>query len=340
MRKISLFLLCALLAGLLSGCGAKKAASSSSAKSAAGSGEPQRIVRKELNVELTRTDGNLDALAAALGTLPDALKSALKAENVEVETVHVTVGTSASATCDALKSGGVDLAFLPADSFAALDGGTAILASGPRCPAVKGTDPADWDGSYGSRASSDVGSRALICAANSEYGKNLAGRVSGGGTLTWEELNGARWGVLDAASLPGYQCAELWLEDGYEGMGLSDLTQVKSYATEKELVAAAAAGEIDVFPLQADTRSAYTAEWPDIGTQAAVLGVSGKLYAWVAAVSSDWKESDRFQKALAAAVETLQKEDPQNRQIFGGDPYAAVKDSALNGLRRIQPRGN
>lgn len=337
MRKISLLLTCVLLAGILSGCGARKTASSSAGTSAPGD-KPLHL--KELNVELTRTDGNLEALQSVLGTLPDTLKSALNERCVEVDEIHVTVGTSASATCEALKGGSVDLAFLPADSFAALDGGRAILAAGPLCPAVKGTDPADWNGNYGDKAGGDVGNRALICAAATEYGKNLAGRISGGGTLTWEELNHARWGVLDQSSQPGYQCVELWLEDHYEGMGLADLSDVKTYSTEKELISAAAEGGIDVFPVQADTRACDTEEWPEIQTQAAVLGVSGKLYTWVGAASAELENSTRFQEALMDAINAIQKDNEQMALIFGGDSYITVKDSALDGMRRLQPRGD
>lgn len=336
MRKKSLLLVAALLVSLLAGCGARKNVSSSAGSSAAGA---QRLHLKELNVELNRTEDNLDALQSALETLPDALKNALAERNVEVDEIHVTVGSSASATCEALKAGGVDLAFLPADSFAVLDGGSAILASGVVCPAVKGTAPADWNGDYGDKAGQDVGNRALICAAATEYGKNLAERVSGGKDLTWEELNHARWGVLAQSSQPGYQCAELWLEDHYKGMGLADLSGIKTYSSEKELVSAAAAGEIDVFPIQADIRSEYTAEWPKIRTQAAVLGVSGKLYAWVAAVSSTLEKNTRFQEALMDAVNAIERKNPQAEQIFGADTYIAVKDSALNGMRRIQSGG-
>lgn len=336
MRKISLILTGLLLLGLLSGCGAKKSASSSAESSAA---QEKTLHLKTLNVELARTDDNLDALAKALGTLPETMKSALGEQGVEVKELHVTVGTSASATCEALKGGSVDLAFLPADSFALLEGGKAILAAGGSCPAVKGTDPADWNGAYGKGAEDDVGNRALICAAASEYGANLAGRVSGGGTLKWEELNHARWGVLDPMSQTGYQCAELWLEDHYEGMGVADLSNVKTYSSEKELVSAAAAGEIDVFPVQADRREAFTAEWPEILKQASVLGVSGKLYTWVAAASDKLEDSARFRKALASAVSAVQKSDSSMTLIFGGDSYVPVKDSALNGMRRIQPRG-
>lgn len=335
MRKICLLLTGVLLAGLLSGCGARKTATSSA--------EPpikeKAIHLKELNVELARTDDNLDALAKALGTLPQTLRSALKAQNVDVDAVRVTVGTSASATCEALKGGSVDLAFLPADSFALLEGGKAVLAAGAVCPAVKGSDPADWNGSYGGETSGSVGTRALICAGNSEYGKNLASRVSGGGALKWEELNHARWGVLAENSQPGYQCAELWLEDHYEGLGVKDLSSVKRYSTEKALISAAAAGEIDVFPIQADARKTYTAQWSEILKQAAVLGVSGKLYSWVAAASDNLESSTRFHAALADAVNALCKDDPTMTLLFGEASYVPVKDSALNGMRRIQTRG-
>ena len=211
MRKRSLLLAAVLRVSLLAGCGSERETASSAA-----SGKEQTLQFKELNVEIPKTDKTEtqeDVLQAALQELPEKLKPALAAQGVKVNEIHVTIGSSCAATCQALASGNVNLAFLPADSFAAVKGGKAILAAGAVCPAVTGTNPSRWTGSYGKAEKRGVGNRALLCTSETEYGRNLAGHVSSGKKLTWNELDHARWGVLGTDSLAGYQCPELWLED-------------------------------------------------------------------------------------------------------------------------------
>lgn len=283
-----------------------------------------------------KTETQEDVLQAALQELPEKLKPALAAQGVKVNEIHVTIGSSCAATCQALASGNVNLAFLPADSFAAVKGGKAILAAGAVCPAVTGTNPSRWTGSYGKAEKRGVGNRALLCTSETEYGRNLAGRVSSGKKLTWNELDHARWGVLGTDSLAGYQCPELWLEDHYDGSSIGNLSNVTAYDSEKELVAAASSGKIDLFPIQADTRGKYTSVWPKIQKQAVVIAVTKPLYTWVAAVSPEVQKRDGFARALLNAVRDIRTDDRQMRLIFGTDPYKIVKDTALDGMRQLQ----
>lgn len=104
-------LLCALLIALLSACGPAEPEPPE---------EEGPIALKSLSVELSRGELSAGELARAVRELPEALKAALAEQGVEAEAVRVSVGSSPEATAQAVREGGVDVAFLPAGAFAAL----------------------------------------------------------------------------------------------------------------------------------------------------------------------------------------------------------------------------
>lgn len=70
-----------------------------------------------LNVEFAAAGHEEDALLALQGDFPAALTEALHAQSVEIGSVRVTFGTSGEAMETALRSGAVQLAFLPAEDY-------------------------------------------------------------------------------------------------------------------------------------------------------------------------------------------------------------------------------
>lgn len=70
--------------------------------------EPLRL--ESLSVELSRAGLSEEELARTVRELPGTLQEALAAQEVEVETVTVSVGSSPAATAQAVREGGVDLA--------------------------------------------------------------------------------------------------------------------------------------------------------------------------------------------------------------------------------------
>ena len=214
MRKIVCLLSALLLLILAAGCGASGGTSSASGSSSGGGSTGSTSADAELrletlNVELPRTADNTAALAAALQEFPAALKTALAQSGVEVDSVHVTVGTSTSATCAALSAGGVDVAFLPSEDFTRYGEGLAgILGDGEGIP----------------------GGQVRICAASTERGKALATVAKEGEGLPWDELNGANWGVVkesEGSSVSLTAAASLWLWYEYEGNTVSDLSHAR-----------------------------------------------------------------------------------------------------------------
>jgi len=269
------------------------------------------------------------AASAALEAVPELL-----GDGVEVGRVTVTFGTSYAATAQALEQGGVDLAFLPAADFIRCGSAAEpILAAAPQRGGTAGT-------------------LSQICTSPTEYGEKLAGRTA---APTWNELDHARWGVLERDSLAGYQCLELWLEDNYEGSGVEDLSNVAVYAGWEELLRAAAAGEIDLFPLPSELRETYGQLWTMDATRTDAAGARGfgrersmeqelgvldttpRLYAWVAAVSPQSAELTRepFPAALADALEQALPDPAVRLSVMGAEHYAAIRPEDLDGMRRL-----
>lgn len=74
-----------------------------------------------LSVEVSRGELSAEELARAARELPEALKTALADRGVEAETVTVSVGSSPAAMAQAVREGGVDVAFLSMADYAALE---------------------------------------------------------------------------------------------------------------------------------------------------------------------------------------------------------------------------
>jgi len=177
------------------------------------------VTLERLEIEITRDGQEATALMAALREMPEQLREALAEQDVPVERIAMTVGASPEATVRAVLEGGVDLAFLPADTFAALEQPPELLLAGG-------------------------GGQALICASSSEYGINLSNREN----WTWEELDRARWGVTETA----LRALDLWLSDHYRGNTTEDLFSVTVYETEEALRSAAERGEVDLLALEGE----------------------------------------------------------------------------------------
>lgn len=336
MKKLSLLLVLALVFSLTA-CKPKEEPEPAPAEPV----EEGPLRLEELAVEFPRNGLSTQQLADAVKKLPELLKTYFdKTGLVEVERVTVTVGSSPAATAQALKEGHIDLAFLPAEVFAEEGGGAVLLADARLLD----------DGSL------RAGTRALICAAPTEYGSQLSGRASSGKPLSWNELERARWGVLDSASLGGYGCFDLWLADNYEGDRVSDLASVTVYDSYDTLFRAAANGEIDALTIRDDARADAAEVWTLDGTRTGeggvrgygrteaiweelpVLDVTETLCTTAAAVRPELAENG-FAPALEQALQRMSEEQPELMMVLGAQYFAAVTDAELNPTRRLAALG-
>ena len=228
-----------------------------------------------LRIEICRSGLGSDRLMEAVRTLPELLRSTLEEDHsISADAVQVTIGSSPAATVQALNEGTVDIAVLPAEGFAGQETEAAVLlASGP------GSGPL-WTDLGGS-------SRASVCAAPTDYGLALASRVGKEGDLpAWDELDRARWGLLERDSLPGRRAVDLWLADHYEGNTTADLSHVTVYDDFDRLYRAAAAGEVDVFPRDDGAMAAWSGDTAEfLEEKAFPLSQTERFYDMVLAVS-------------------------------------------------------
>ncbi|MDD5931739.1 MAG: PhnD/SsuA/transferrin family substrate-binding protein [Oscillospiraceae bacterium] len=294
MKKSSCFP-AVLLALLLVGCANREAAPGA----ASSASEPAPPLKMDtLNVEVSRPDAAPEERMRAVRELPGALQAALAEAGVQVEEVRLTMGASPAATAQAVLEGGVDVAFLPAEALAELEESPRLILAA------------------GGEEEGMPGQRMLLCAADTDYGRNLAARED----PTWRELDRARWGVLPADSLWGHRAVELWLADRYEGSGLGDLPDVTVYGDWEALLAAAAAGEVDLLPM---TLALLEREEGSLTP----IGETERLYT-MAAVAGEGREG--LASPLAEAVASLGE-----AALFGPDPYAPVGEEALDPQRRM-----
>ena len=223
-----------------------------------------------LRIEIARSGLSSERLMEAARELPELLRSVLaEQQDIAADAVQITIGSSPAATVQALNAGTVDIAILPAEGFAGQETeAEVLLASGP----AAGDSPL-WTGR-------NWGFSTTLWTAPTDCGLELAGRMGKEGELpAWEELNRARWGLLDRDSLPGRRAVDLWLADHYEGRTTADLSNAAVYADFEALLQAAEAGEIDVY-----LRDAAKEEGP-LQMSSARLGETERFYDMVLAVS-------------------------------------------------------
>jgi ABC-type phosphate/phosphonate transport system substrate-binding protein len=334
-------------AAVLTGCGAPAVpAASSAASSAAASPADTPLTIETLQVELPRT---LDTQAGRAAM--EALPARLAEQGVEVGAVSVTFGTSYAATAAALDQGGVQLAFLPAADFVKESKSAVPLLADAYALPEYDADPAAWSDAYDDSDVTAAGAYLLLCTAPTAYGENLAARTASGHALSLRELQSARWGCTET----GLPYLELWLEDHCEGGGCADLPQLTAYDDWGSLLRAAAAGDVDALLLPPNAREDYAALWTmdvgktdaggsggfgrsaDIFSEVRVIGVTERLYTFVAAVTPEDPavNSPQFQQALETALEQVFADDADRLAAIGAERYAAVAPENLDGLRRL-----
>lgn len=312
MKKISLLLVLALLLGLTA-CGPKAPEAETPPEEAG----PLRL--ETLKVEISRGGLGTEQLAKAVKELPEALQTALAAAGAEVGELTVTVGSSSSATAQALAEGHVDLAFLPAEA-ALRDGAAAILLADAQRPQPDGE-------------LREPGASALLRAGASPYGGQLSARSAGDAPLTWEELKNARWGVSETGAAAA--CFDLWLSANFDSARMAELPQVTLYPDDAALLDDALLGEVDALVICREPW-AQTAE-VDAEEALPLLAETEPLCTRLAAVSPAREElaGDAFAAALEQAMRQLEGERPELMEALGAARFTAVEEEDLDSARRF-----
>lgn len=313
MKKISLLLALALLLGLTA-CGQKEP------EVEAPPVEEVPLRLETLAVEISKGDLGPQRLTAAVKELPEVLQDYFAdTGDVEIGEVSVTVGSSASATAQALAAGSIDLAFLPAEAFLRDGGGATALLADAQQP------QADSD-------FREPGATALLRAGDTPYGGQLAARSTGGSALTWDELANARWGISETGA--AYSCFDLWLSANFDARA-ADLPQTALYEDDAALLDAALAGEIDALVI----RREGWAQAADGGTEEALpmLAETETLCSQLAAVAPEQEElaQEQFAAALEQVLRRIGEERPELMEALGAPRFSAVEDGDLDSARRL-----
>ncbi len=175
-----------------------------------------------------------------------------------------------------------------------------------------------------------AGTRALICAAPTEYGGQLDTRVSSGKPLSLAEVERTRWGTVEGDA----NYFALWLADSYgEAFGGT----ATEYDSEGALFRAAAGGEVDAIVIRDDVRVDGAETWTGDGSiwkQLPVLDVTETVYTTVAAVDPELAEG-AFAQALEQVLQRMNEEHSDLMTVLGAEAFAPVTEDGLTATRHL-----
>ena len=300
-----------------------------------------------------------DVIIAGTANLPDLVKAEMANLGYDIDEVDITVGTSYSATGEAMSAGTIDVGWLPAGTYILYSDDTDVILTATRNGLSNDSEnPADWNGEANKTLKNGpqvTFYRALIYAAPTEYGKMLADKVNAGEALTWEDLDGASWAVQNTTSNAGYIYPSLWLMKNYDGKKIPDLSRVTTvdsgYGTT---FAMAAAEQVDIIVCYADGRNDYEASWAlpidqkdetgkqgmgrsaSIWDELNVIGVTDGIYNDTIAIS---KESPYYTPEIVEALQNCfinivnTEEGKAIFDIYSHTGYAKAVDSDYDNAR-------
>lgn len=300
-----------------------------------------------------------DVIITGTAGLPDLLKAELANQGYDVDEIDISVGTNYNATGEAMAAGTVDIGWLPGGTYALYSDDVDVILTATRDGLSNDSeDPATWNGDANKTLPTDeqvTFYRSLIYAAPSEYGKKLAEKVNAGEALTWEDLDGASWAVLNNSSSAGYIYPTLWLMDHYDGKKLTDLSNVVTLSGYGESFAQAAAEAVDIIVCYADGRRDYEEAWTiptdsadatgkagmgrsdSIWNELNVIGVTPGIYNDTVAVTK--ANPDIYNPEFIAAMQNAliniigTEEGAAIFNVYSHTGYAVATDSDYDGAR-------
>ncbi len=342
MKKILAMLLALVMVLSLAACGASNDAPATTVPTTEAAGteateapatEAARPHFDKLTLEFVPSK-DADVIIAGTANLPELVKAEMARLGYDIDEVDITVGTSYDATGEAMSAGTIDIGWLPGGTYALYSDDTEVILTATRNGLSNDSEnPADWNGE-----------------ANA-----LAAKVNAGETLTWEDLNQARWAVQKTSSSAGYIYPTMWLMENYDGKKISDLANVvpldSGYGTAFSY---AAAEQVDIIVCYADGRNDYEASWTlpvdqqdetgkqgmgrseSIWNELNVIGVTDGIYNDTVAVS---KESQFYTPELIEALQNCfiniisTDEGKEIFSVYSHTGYAIAKDSDYDGAR-------
>ena len=244
----------------------------------------------------------------------ETAKNALFGENGLIgqdtaKTLRKAFPTISKTAIAGLLAGGVSgIGLIPGGTYVLYEDGCDVILTATRDGlSIESPEAKDWNDNKPTEPTEEQVTfyRGLIIAGPSEAGQAISEKVNNGEELTWEDLDGLNWSVMNSSSSAGYIYPSLWLQDKFEKhiTDLSHAVQADSYGNA---FARLASGQIDVLCCYADARRDNEEKWTtefgrtaSIWDETNVIGVTDGIYNDTISVS---KTSDVMDDAFKAAV--------------------------------------
>jgi phosphonate transport system substrate-binding protein len=290
-----------------------------------------------------------DEIVTATEPLKELLTTELSGLGYEVGDIDITVGTSYEAVGEGLSAGTIDVGLIPAGTYVLYDDGCDVILTATRDGlSIESDDAKTWNDNKPTEPTPEnqvTFYRALIIAGPSEAGQAVAAKVNGGEELTWEDLDGLNWSVMNSSSSAGYIYPALWLQDKYQKSitELSHAVQADSYGNA---FARLASGQIDVLCCYADARRDNEEKWTSeygrtesIWDETNVIGVTDGIYNDTISVSKTSSiMDDAFKAALTQAFINIGNTDAGKEviAIYNHNGYVEAKSEDYDSARAAQ----
>ena len=289
-----------------------------------------------------------EEIVTATEPLKELLTTELAGLGYEVGEVDITVGTSYEAVGEGLSAGTIDVGLIPGGTYVLYDDGCDVILTATRDGlSVESDDPKEWNDNKPTEATTDQVTfyRALIIAGPSAAGQAVSEKVNNGEELTWEDLDGLNWSVMNSSSPAGYIYPSLWLQDNYD-KHISDLSHTALSDNYGTAFSRLASGQVDVLVTYADARRDNEEKWTsEFGRSASiwdetnVIGVTDGIYNDTISVSKTSSiMDDSFKAALTQAFINIGNTDAGKEviSIYSHNGYVEAKSEDYDSERKAQ----
>ena len=289
-----------------------------------------------------------DEIVTATEPLKEMLTTELAGLGYEVGEVDITVGTSFEAVGEGLSAGTIDVGLIPGGTYVLYDDGCDVILTATRNGlSIESPDPKVWNDEKPTSASDAQVTfyRALIIAGPSEAGQAVAAKVNAGEELTWEDLDGLNWSVMNSSSPAGYIYPSLWLQNNY-GKHITDLSHTALSDNYGTAFSRLASGQVDVLVTYADARRDQEEKWTSeyartasIWDETNVIGVTDGIYNDTISVSKTSPiMDDAFKAAITKAFINIGNTDAGKEviAIYSHNGYVEAKSEDYDSERAAQ----
>ncbi|MBR1670575.1 MAG: phosphate/phosphite/phosphonate ABC transporter substrate-binding protein [Butyrivibrio sp.] len=289
-----------------------------------------------------------DEIVTATEPLKELLTTELAGLGYDVKEVDITVGTSYEAVGEGLSAGTIDVGLIPGGTYVLYEDGCDVILTATRDGlSIESPDAKTWNDNKPTEPTEEQVTfyRGLIIAGPSEAGQAIAAKVNGGEQITWEDLDGLNWSVMNSSSSAGYIYPSLWLQSNYE-KHITDLTHAVQADSYGNAFARLASGHIDVLCCYADARRDNEEKWTtefgrteSIWDETNVIGVTDGIYNDTISVSKTSQVmDDAFKSALTQAFINIGNTDAGKEviSIYNHNGYVEAQASDYESERAAQ----